>query len=415
MLALGRLAGAALRVRGAAATEVRAGEARSRTRPGSLDSSERQYRIYWRPNRGFGCAPAGAHPNNTRTPSVSPLLQSLLVLTGLVGVIFATLWGTLALAYMHRRRSLTANLLAALFSVLGVLTAGALLSGTWPLALLAVFVGAFAGVCAAFGAVRASNERDWKQPVARLPYASASGDLVTVRHIRNFAYRTSDDYTVAYYDRTYDLRQLATLDLVASYWMGRAVAHVFLSFGFAEQGQVAISIERRDERGATYSTLKGLFKNYELIYVVADERDVIRLRTSVRTKPPEDVYLYALRADRDDIRRLFLEYLREINTLRERPEFYNTLTANCTANFWLHARVLPERLPYSWKILLSGFVPEYLYERGALDDSLPFAHLRDLSHINEIARGLPPDAQFSRRLREGLAARRAAAEGGAPR
>jgi hypothetical protein len=344
---------------------------------------------------------------------VSPLLHSLLVLTGVAGVMLTTLWGALALAYMYRRRTLAATLLAALFAVLGVVTAGALLSGTGSLALFAAFVAAFAGVCAAFIRVRPSNERDWKQPVARLPYASASGDLVTVRHVRNFAYRTSDDYTVAYYDRTYDLRQLATLDLVVSYWMGPAVAHVFLSFGFGEQGQVAISIERRDERGASYSTLKGLFKNYELIYVVADERDVIRLRTNMRSKPPEDVYLYALRTSRDDIRRLFLEYLREVNALREQPEFYNTLTANCTANLWLHARVLGERLPYSWKLLLSGFVPEYLYERGALDDSVPFARLRDLSRINDIARGLPPDAEFSRRLRAGLAARRGAAAGGA--
>jgi hypothetical protein len=302
-----------------------------------------------------------------------------------------------------------------LFAALGALTIGALLAGTQPLALLAAFLVAFAGVCAAFAAVRASNERDWKQPVALLPYASVSGELVTVRHIRDFSYRTSDDYTVAYYDRTFDLRRLASLDLIASYWMGRAVAHVFLSFGFGEQGQLAISIERRDERGAAYSALRGLFKNYELIYVVADERDVIRLRTNVRTDPREDVYLYAVRAARDDIRRLFLEYLREINALREQPAFYNTLTANCTANVWLHARVIGERLPWSWKILLSGFVPEYLYERGALDDSLPFARLRDLSRINDIAHELPPDADFSRRLRAALAARRAAAAGGAAR
>jgi len=346
---------------------------------------------------------------------VSRLLYLLLLTTGVAAVMLTTLWGVLALVYMYRRRSRAATLVALLFGALGAITVGALLTGTRPLAMLAAFGVAFTGVCAAFARVRASNERDWKQPVALLPYASISGDLVTVRHIRNFAYRTSDDYTVAYYDRTFDLRQLATLDLIASYWMGRAVAHVFLSFGFGAQGQLAISIERRDERGADYSTLRGLFKNYELIYVVADERDVIRLRTNIRTDPAEDVYLYQVRTGTEDIRRLFLEYLREINALRERPAFYNTLTANCTANVWLHARVIGERLPYSWKILLSGFVPEYLYERGALDDSLPFARLHDLSRVNDIARGLPADADFSRRLRVGLAARRAAAAGGAPR
>jgi hypothetical protein len=339
---------------------------------------------------------------------VSRLLHALLLTTAVAAVTLATLWGALALYYMHRRRSAAATLCAVLYAALGVLTVGALLAGSWPLALLAGFLVAFAGVYTAYARVPASNERVWKEPLALLPYASVSGDLVTVRHIRNFSYRSSEDYTAAYYDRTFDLRRLVSLDLVASYWMGPTVAHVFLSFGFGEQGQLAISIERRDERGAGYSPLRGLFKNYELIYVVADERDVIRLRTNART-PREDVYLYRLNADVADVRRLFLAYLREIDALREQPQFYNTLTANCTANAWLHARVIGERLPYSWKILLSGFVPEYLYERGALDRGLPFARLHELSRISELAYQLAPDADFSRNLRAALAARRAAA------
>ena len=335
-----------------------------------------------------------------------------LLLTGSVaGVTLATLWGALALYCVHRRRSAAATLLAVLYAALGALTVGALVGGTRPLALLVVFLVAFSGVYSVYARVPASNERVWKEPLALLPYASVAGELVSVRHIRNFSYRTSEDYTAAYYDRTFDLRRLVSLDLIASYWMGPAVAHVFLSFGFGEQGQLAISIERRDERGTRYSTLRGLFKNYELIYVVADERDVIRLRTNVRTDPREDVYLYRLNASVADIRRLFLEYLREIDALRERPQFYNTLTANCTANLWLHARVIGERLPYSWKILLSGFVPEYLYERGALDRGLPFARLRELSRINDLTHNLAPDANFSRNLRVALAARRAAAGG----
>jgi hypothetical protein len=310
---------------------------------------------------------------------------------------------------VHRRRSPVATACAVLYVTLGALTVGSLLGGTRALTLLAAFLAALAGVYAAYARVHASNDRAWKEPVALLPYASVSGELVTVRHIRNFSYRSTEDYTPAYYDRTFDLARLDSLDLIASYWMGRAVAHVFLSFGFGEQGRLAISIERRDERGTRYSALRGLFKNYELIYLVADERDVIRLRTSVRTDPREEVYLYRLNAKAEDIRRLFLEYLREIDALRERPRFYNTLSANCTANIWLHARVIGERLPYSWKILLSGFVPEYLYQHGVLDRSLPFARLRELSHINELARALAPDAHFSRNLRAALAARRAAA------
>ncbi len=127
-------------------------------------------------------------------------------------------------------------------------------------------------------------------------------------------YRTESDFSVAYYDRTFDLDRLDSVDLFASYWSGPAIAHVMLSFGFRDSPPVAISIERRDERGEDYSTVKGLFKQYELFYVVADERDVVRLRTNIRADPPEQVYLYRLRARRDDARRLFLAYLRELNS-----------------------------------------------------------------------------------------------------
>jgi len=341
---------------------------------------------------------------------VSALLPPLLVAAAATGVGLASLWGTLALYYMHRRRTPAALVLAAAFAALGVLTLAALLGAFAPAAALALFLAAFTAVCLAYGRVRACNARDWKTPVAVLPYATRRGERVTVHNVRNFSYRTTEDYTVAYYDRSFDLAALTTLDLIASYWMGGSVAHVLLSFGFGAQGQLAVSIERRDERGASYSTLRGLFRNYELIYVVADERDVIRLRTSVRTQPAEEVYLYRVRAGARDVRRLFLEYLRAINALREKPEFYNTLTANCTANVWLHARVLGRRLPYSWKILLSGYVPEYLYQHGGLDTGLPFARLRELSRINDLARALGPDADFSRDLRAALAARRAAAD-----
>ncbi|HEX4389441.1 MAG TPA: DUF4105 domain-containing protein [Steroidobacteraceae bacterium] len=341
------------------------------------------------------------------------LLNWLLVAMAVVAVVLATFWGVLALSFMHRRHSLAATLLALLFAALGVLTVGALASGARALPVLGAFLLACGSVYLAFTRVRASNEREWKPSVAILPWATCEGDRVTVHNIRNFSYRTSEDYTVAYYDRIFDLRDLASLDLIASYWTGRAVAHIFLSFGFGDSGQLAISIERRDERGARYSALRGLFKNYELIYVVADERDVIHLRTGVRTDPCEDVYLYPVHAQADDIRRLFLDYLREINALREQPAFYNTLCANCTANIWLHARVVGERLPYSWKILLSGFVPEYLYEHGGLGGRLPFARLKAVSRINDIARTLGPEADFSRDLRAALAARRAAAEGAA--
>jgi hypothetical protein len=176
---------------------------------------------------------------------------------------------------------------------------------------------------------------------------------------------------------------------------------VFLSFGFAGR-HVAISIEARSERGEGYSSIKGFFRQYELFYVVADERDVIRVRTNYRRDPPEDVYLYRLRGSQEDARRLFLEFLTEINRLKERPEFYNSLLTNCTSNIWLHSRVVPGPLPYSWKILVSGYTPEFLYEQKRVDTLLPFAELKRRSRINEPAKAGDKAEDFSQRIRAGL-------------
>ena len=252
-----------------------------------------------------------------------------------------------------------------------------------------------------WGTIEPSNDRDWAPEVARLPRATVVGDLVTIHDIRNFDYRTETDFTPAYYDRTFDLRRLDALDLVTAYWMGPAIAHVFLSFGFGED-HVAVSVEARKERNEGYSSVQGFFKRFELIYVVGDERDLIRVRTNYRRDPPEDVYLYRVRVPIENIRRLFLEYVRAINELAERPRFYDTLTTNCTTTIVLHTRVNPEHAPLSWKVLLSGHAAEYVYERGRLDTSLPFAELQRRSRINDAARAADRAPDFSRRIRVGL-------------
>ena len=178
--------------------------------------------------------------------------------------------------------------------------------------------------------IKPSNERDWQTDVAILPYAEIEGDIVTVHNIRNFDYRSETDYTPAYYDKRFDLRKLEGVDLVAVYWMGPAIAHIFVSFAFAGGDHLAISIETRKEKEESYSTLRGFFRQYELYYVVADERDVIRLRTNYRNDPPEDVYVYRVHGPLENVRRVFLGYMNEINALQTHPEFYNTLTTNCT-------------------------------------------------------------------------------------
>ena len=208
---------------------------------------------------------------------------------------------------------------AAALGLLALAALGSVVAGPAARApLLAAFARRSLALLLYWRTIAPSNDRDWAPEVARLPYATVAGDLVTLHDIRNFDYRTETDFTPAYYDRTFDLRRLAALDLVTSYWMGPAIAHVFLSFGFGDD-HVAVSIEARKERGEGYSSVQGFFKRYELIYVVGDERDLIRVRTNYRRDPPEDVYLYRVRAPIENIRRLFLEYVRAINELAERP------------------------------------------------------------------------------------------------
>lgn len=312
-------------------------------------------------------------------------------------VALATAWGVLALYYSDPESALPRRISAALFGLLGCAALLGVWLQRWRKRALTAFTLGFASLLVWWSTIAPSNERDWKPGVAVLPYATFNGHRIAIHHIRNFDYRSESDFTVSYYDRTVDLDQLESVDLIASYWGNPAIAHVIVSFGFEDGAQIAVSIERRDERDEDYSIVKGLFKQYELFYVVADERDVVRLRATIRS-PPEQVYLYRLRGTRENARRVFMAYMQKIDSLRAHPQFYNTLTTNCTTNAWLHARINPGHLPFSWKILLSGYLPQYLYETGRLDTSITFAELQRRSQIKAGAQ----DADFSRLIRAGL-------------
>jgi hypothetical protein len=260
---------------------------------------------------------------------------------------------------------------------------------------------AFALLVFLFFQIPASNDRDWQPEVAVTPYATINGDRITIHNLRNFAYRTETDFTPRWETRTYDLSKLDSVDLIAVYWAGKAIAHIMVSFGFAGKDYLAVSIETRKEKGESYSTLAGFFRQYELYYVVADERDVVGVRTTYR-QPQEDVYIYRVKGPLKNARRVFLDYLKGMNELHERPSYYNTLTTNCTTSILMHTRMNPESPPMSWKILLSGYVPDYLYELGRLDTTHSFVELERLSRVNERAHAAGADATFSRRIREGL-------------
>ena len=309
----------------------------------------------------------------------------------------ATVWGALALYFSELADEPVRIGLAAAFA-LGTLLAFGLLRNRRRT--LLGFLVAFAILLLWWTSIAPSNERDWQTEVAVLPYATRDGDLVTLHNIRNFDYRTEQDFVPRYDERTFDLRQLDAVDLIAVYWAGDAIAHIMVSFGFAGE-HVAFSIETRKEKGEAYSSIAGFFRRYELIYVAGDERDLIRVRTNYR-RPEELAYVYRTRARPENARRLFLEYIDKINQLRERPEFYNTLTTNCTTDVWFLVRALVGRIPLDWRVLLSGYFPAYVYDLGALDTSLPFAALKARSLVNDKAHAADQDPDFSTRIRVGL-------------
>jgi len=326
------------------------------------------------------------------------------VLLLLVSIVMAamTAWGALAIFYSNLSGEGLRTMLAALFALFGVAVLVWYLFSVKRTRAGFIFLAVFLLLVAWWSTIPASQDRDWAPEYAKPAYATINGDLVTIHNIRNFDYRTETDFTPRYYTKTFDLRQLDSVDVIASYWMGDAIAHIFLSFGFSGKDFIAISVETRRQRHQSYSSVAGFFKQYELFYVVADERDLIRLRTNYRKDPPEDVYLYRARGPTGNARRLFLEYIHKINSLAERPEFYNSLSTNCTTSILHHTHVNPGSLPLSWKVLLSGYVPQYLYEQGRIDTSLPFEVLKQRSHINAAAQAADQAPDFSQRIRANL-------------
>lgn len=257
----------------------------------------------------------------------------------------------------------------------------------------------FAVVLICWLLMQPSNSRDWQQDVALLPWAEIRKNMVTIHNIRNCDYRSETDYTVRHYDRTFDLAGLKSIDLAQVYWGSPFIAHTMLSFGFEGDGYVCFSVETRKEIGEKYSTVKGFFRQYELTYVVADERDLIRLRTSFRQ---EQVYLYRINASTEFVRNVFLAYLRKVNSLKDHPEWYNALTGNCTTGIRAHTVPYDPDSSLDWRIIVNGFLDEMLYERQAIDTSLPFPELKKRSLINEQAKRADKSPEFSQLIRSGL-------------
>ncbi|OGW32988.1 MAG: hypothetical protein A2X58_12405 [Nitrospirae bacterium GWC2_56_14] len=307
-----------------------------------------------------------------------------------------TCWGTMAIVFSNLPDTLR-FFSAAAFGIAALVSVMLPRRNNWK---AICFSSLFALVLAWWLWLPPSNDRDWQPDVATLPFAAISGSTVTLHNIRNCNYRTETDYVVRHYDRTFDLGTLRSMDLFLVDWGLPHMAHTMLSFGFGKNEYVCFSIETRKKKGEEYSSARGFFKQYELTYVVADERDVVRLRANYRKG--EDVYLYRLKATPELIRLVFLDYLRSVNKLREKPEWYNALTGNCTTDIWKHIVPYYPKATFDWRILASGHVAEKAYELGTMDQTFPFPELKQRSLINERSKVVDGDLAYSRIIRQGL-------------
>jgi hypothetical protein len=249
--------------------------------------------------------------------------------------------------------------------------------------------------------LRPSNQADWRSDVARAAGITIDGDRVTIHNFRNCNYRTETTFTNCWADKTVYLSQLRGADFFFTNWGSRWIGHPIVSFQFGDSDHVAFSIEARYKAGQSYSAILGFFRQYELIFLTADERDVIRLRTNYRKG--EEVRLYRTTVSADTARKIFLSYVGYLNRLRDHPEWYNALTKNCTTTLDRQiAADVPNPKAWSYQLILNGSLDGLLYSRGRLvTGGLPFEALREREHINGAANAANESPNFSTAIRLG--------------
>ena len=307
-------------------------------------------------------------------------------------------WSVMALWFRLPASEWAKVAIAGAFALTAIATIVALLTRhRWPS--LLVFALAFAGVAVWWSTIQPKADGDWAPDVARQTTGVLNGDILTLSDVRDFDWRTDDDFTERWSPRSYDLSKLKTLDLFLIYWAGPEMAHLIMSFGFDGGDQLAWSIEIRRQKSGEYSPVADAFKTDALVSLATTERDSVRLRSNVRG---EDARLYRLRTSPEQARALLLEYVAEANELTKRPVFYNSITTNCTTAVAKLIRAAGGTLPFDWRLIANGYLPGYLYDRGAVVTTIPLSQLTALARIAEHARAADQSPDFSRLIRVGV-------------
>jgi hypothetical protein len=309
-----------------------------------------------------------------------------------------TAWSALALWFRLPAPEGLRAAAAIVFAILGLATIAALFVGRSRITLV-VSALAFGGLLVWWSTIKPPLDGDWAPDVARQTTGSIEGDILTLSDVREFDWRTDDDFTEKWSKRTYDLSKLKTLDLFLAYWGGPEMAHVIMSFGFEGGGYLAWSVEVRREKTSEFSPIADAFKSHTLVYLATTERDSVRLRSNVRA---EDVRLYRLNTPPDQARALLQEYVVESTALAEQPKFYNSITANCATVVFKLVRAAGSTLPFDWRLVVNGFLPGYLYDHGAVVTAMPLSELMERARISPQAKAADQSPDFSRLIRVGV-------------
>ena len=304
-------------------------------------------------------------------------------------------WGALAIYWSNLPWPFLRLVLAIIFFLFG---GWALWRNGKPKVRLA-FAVVFLTVLAWWLMIPASNDRNWRAEVAVVPRAIIDGDRITITDVRDFDFRSRNDFTERRVKREVLLSDLVGVDLIVSFWATGPVGHTLVSFIFKNSPPLSISIETRPEVGEGFQPLASMFKTVELIYLVGTERDLIGHRVVHRN---EDMYLFRLQISPESARALFLVYLERINQLADHPEWYHLLTSSCTINIVRYAQAVGKPGGFNVRHLLNGFISGYLYDAGFLDTSLPYAEFRARSNVAQAVRDAYGDPDFSNLIRKGL-------------
>ncbi|WP_228721875.1 DUF4105 domain-containing protein [Acinetobacter sp. Marseille-Q1623] len=228
--------------------------------------------------------------------------------------------------------------------------------------------------------IPAKQNRDWNPEVDRLFTYQKQGDIVTIQNIRNFNWKTEDQYDAHWDTRRYNLNHITGVNIITSYWMGPQIAHTLVSFDFSDQKPLVFSIEIRKEKTESFSAIGGFFRKYELSLIASDEKDLIYTRSNVRN---EQVYFFPINMPKAEMRALFEEYLSKTDELAQQAKWYNTLTSNCTTLvFDMIQAISPKELPIDYRLLASGYLPNYLYDLGALNAQWNMHQWYQHAHVN---------------------------------